>query len=293
MWAGGKTKVLKHYEPFMPKSVQSYYEPFLGGGAMFIRVMSAYQPTRVVLNDSNPAIIAIYESIQKHYDEFIRRLNTLESQYLEKSKIDRKQFYYDVRNEHAWHYEKWSRPIEAATLYFLLKTGFNGIYQLNKNTNGRYGTPSGLLNQRHQIYERGVMRWWQDALQRVTLSSQDWSSAVCDDNDAFYFFDPPYRDSYADYGRVFSDDDLLKLIDFCDRQQRVFLCNRDDDNWFCDKAKSLKVHHFHVSYTAGRRKKTDNGHEAKRAQEILLYKTDNARTRLDENAANIVPTLDV
>lgn len=274
MWAGGKTKVLKHYEPFMPYSFQSYYEPFLGGGAMFVRIMSTHKPSRVFLNDINPSIIAIYTSIQQHYEEFVSRLNILESQYLAKSKVDRKQFYYEIRNEHAWNYQGWSQPVEAATLYFLIKTGFNGIYQLNKNTNNRYGTPSGLLNQIYQIYDRDVVQWWHHALQHAVLSSQEWSSIVHEDDNAFYFFDPPYRNSYADYGRAFSDEELLKLIDFCDNQQRVFLCNRDDDNWFAGKTKSLNVHHFNIRYTAGRRKKTINGHEAKTAQEILLYKTD-------------------
>ena len=53
IWAGGKTKVLKHYAPFMPSSFETYYEPFFGGGAMFVHVMNTYQPKNVVINDIN------------------------------------------------------------------------------------------------------------------------------------------------------------------------------------------------------------------------------------------------
>jgi DNA adenine methylase len=274
MWAGGKTKVLKHYAPFMPTSFNTYYEPFFGGGAMFIHVMNEYKPKNVFINDINQDIVSIYRCIKENYDEFIQRLNDLESQYIPLEKDERKKLYYEVRNHHAWDYESWSKPYESATLYFLMKTGFNGVYQLNHNTNGRYGTPSGLLNQKTEVYDRSVVKWWNDALQNATITSEDWENSVKDDPSAFFFFDPPYRDSFADYGNSFNDDSLHKLIDFCDRQTKVFLANRADDEWFSGKSKSLSTHYFNITYTAGRRKKTEDGYTAKKAREILLYKTD-------------------
>lgn len=273
IWAGGKTRVLKHYAPFMPSApFSTYYEPFFGGGAMFVHVMNTYKPKNVVINDINDDVMNIYRSIRNEYDEFIDRVDSLESQYLPLSKEDRKKFYFDIRHLHAWNYQEWSKPFEAATLYFLMKTGFNGIYQLNKNTNGRYGTPSGLLNQKEKIYDRSVMLWWKQALQSVDIRSGDWKDAVTDDPDGFFFFDPPYRDSFADYGNGFDEKALLDLIDFADAQNKVFVANRADDNWFDDKAKSLSVHYFNITYTAGRRKKTTTGYAAKQAREILLYK---------------------
>jgi len=274
IWAGGKTKVLKHYAPFMPSApFSTYYEPFFGGGAMFVHVMNIYKPKNVVINDINHDVMNIYRSIRNDYDEFIGRVDSLESQYIPLNKDDRKKFYFDVRYLHAWNYQEWSKPFEAATLYFLMKTGFNGIYQLNKNTNGRYGTPSGLLNQTNSIYDRSIMLWWKQALQSVDIRSGDWRNAVTDDSNGFFFFDPPYRDSFADYGNGFGDDALLDLIDFADAQKSVFVANRADDDWFDDKAKSLNVHYFDITYTAGRRKKNDDGtYHAKKAREILLYK---------------------
>ena len=171
IWAGGKTKVLKHYAPFMPTAFETYYEPFFGGGAMFVHVMNTYRPKNVVINDINSDVINIYKAIKTDLDEFQQRLDSLESQYLPLSKEDRKKFYFDTRHLHAWNYQEWSPTFEAATLYFLMKTGFNGIYQLNKNTNGRYGTPAGLLNQKDKVYDRDVLKWWHDALQNVTIKS--------------------------------------------------------------------------------------------------------------------------
>lgn len=274
IWAGGKKKVLKHYAPFMPSSLQNYYEPFFGGGAMFVHVMNTYQPKNVVINDINSDVINIYNAIKTDLSNFQERLDSLESKYIPLSKEDRKKFYFDTRHLYAWEYQEWSKTFEAATLYFLMKTGFNGIYQLNKNTNGRYGTPSGLLNQKDKVYDRDVLNWWHEALQNVTIKSGDWKDAVDDDPNGFFFFDPPYRDSFADYGNGFGDDALTDLLDFADKQKLVFVANRADDDWFDGQSRSMSVHYFNITYTAGRRKKTEDGFEAKPAREILLYKTD-------------------
>jgi DNA adenine methylase len=274
MWAGGKNKMLKHYKPLMPASVISYCEPFFGGGAMFIYVMNTYSPEYACINDINPDIVRIYTSIKTDLEAFLTRLNALEAKYLPLSKEDRKKYYYVVRNEHAYDYKTWNKPYEAATLYFLMKTGFNGIFQINKNTNNRYGTPSGLLNQKDKVYDRDVIQWWHNALQRTDIHCSDWKDAAenCPE-DTFFFFDPPYRDSFANYNNAFSDDSLRELIQFCDNQSNVMLSNRDDDDWFQNECRTLNYIHFDIFYTAGRRKKTEEGYNAKKAREILLYNT--------------------
>ena len=131
VWAGGKNKMLKHYLPLMPTEVKSYCEPFFGGGAMFVYIIKTYNPSRLVINDINDDVMNIYRSIAYDYELFKKRLNELENTYIPLNKEDRKKYYFEVRNEHAYDYEQWSKPVEAATLYFLMKTGFNGIYQLN------------------------------------------------------------------------------------------------------------------------------------------------------------------
>ena len=274
-WAGGKTRLLKHYMPYFPNDMNTYCEPFFGGGAVFVHVVKTYNPKNIIINDINDDVMNIYRSIKSDLPEFLDRLNELQAQYIPLDKEARKKFYFEVRHAHAYDFETWSKPFESATLYFLMKTGFNGIYQLNNNTNGRYGTPAGLLNQKDTVYDIDVINWWHEALQNTQIMSTDWSDAVTnvEDKDAFFFFDPPYRDSFADYGNGFNDEQLLKLIDFATTCNSVMISNRDDDDWFKDKKKGLSHINIPVTYTAGRRKKTSDGFVAKPATEILLYKS--------------------
>lgn len=276
IWAGGKNKMLKHYKPHMPKTVDKYFEPFFGGGAMFIHVFNNYKPDEMVINDINTDIVRIYKTIKSDCDSFLKILDNLSQQYLPLNKENRKEFYYSLRHEHAYDYLKWDTTEEAATLYFLMKTGFNGIFQVNINTNNRFGTPSGLLNQKDKVYDKDVVLWWNKALQKTTILSGDWketTSLVKDIPDTFVFLDPPYRGSFTSYGQTFDDNDQKDLVEFAKKFEhtRVFLCNRDiDDNFYENILEDLLINKYPVTYTAGRRKKTVDGFEAKKATEVLI-----------------------
>ena len=274
IWAGGKNKMLKHYKPFMPKTVNTYCEPFFGGGAMYIHIVEKYAPKELIINDVNSDIVRIYKTIKSDCDNFISILDELSQEYLPLTKAERKKYYYSLRHKHAYDYVFWDNTKEAAVLYFLMKTGFNGIYQVNKNTNDRYGTPSGLLNQKTEVYDKQVVEWWNKSLQNTQIFSGDWKDCVSyveDKDNNFVFLDPPYRGSFTSYGQEFSDDHQNKLLDYVrsNKKTDVFLCNRDIEDGFYDNT-GLVINKFPVTYTAGRRKKTEDGFEAKPATELLI-----------------------
>lgn len=276
IWAGGKSKMLKHYKPFMPDDVKTYCEPFFGGGAMYINVINKHNPKELIINDINSDIVRIYKTIKSDCEDFTKVLDELSADYLPLDKARRKDFYYSLRHKHAYDYVSWDSTKEAAVLYFLMKTGFNGIYQVNKNTNDRYGTPSGLLNQRTKVYEKDVVLWWNKSLQNTQILSGDWKECVNyveDEENNFVFLDPPYRGSFTSYGQEFSDDDQIDLVKYVEKNQKtkVFLCNRDiGDDFYENNVNSAFIDKFPVTYTAGRRKKTDVGFEAKPATEVLI-----------------------
>lgn len=271
MWAGGKTKVLKYQLPYLPSTnITSYSEPFFGGGAMFLHIMQTYNPQEVYINDINDGIMNIYRSVKECPDEFCNVVDIFQSRYIPMSKEDRKKYFFEVRHAHAYDYHGWSKPFEAAVLYFLMKTSFNGIWQINKNTNGRYGTPAGLLNQKDVVYDKANIYVWNQMLANVNISVGDYTNCP---TASFTYFDPPYRDSFTKYGTSWDDGATEQLIEYAKHiDGNVMLCNRCDGSTFFDDRKGhLNLVRFPVTYTAGRRKKTTNGYAAKPATEILLY----------------------
>jgi len=279
MWAGGKTRLIKKYKEkeILPESFDKYIEPFVGAGAMFIWAYEKNPNAKFVINDSNESIMGIYRAVKKDTTEFMKHLDNLSDAYLPLNKENRKAFYYELRRQHAFEYEAWGQTQESATLYFLMKTGFNGIWQINKNTNGRFGTPSGLLNQKDKVYDKDNLLKWAKALKRCKLMVGDFQETLSEvTNDSYVFMDPPYRGSFTQYGVDFDDNLQESVITFLNdltaKGAYVMMSNRDiGDNFFESRQGTNDIIYFDVTYTAGRRKKNKDGtHSAKKAREILM-----------------------
>lgn len=281
MWAGGKNKMIPkyHISPGIPyNDYDCYVEPFFGGGAMMIHIAKQNKNIkRFVLNDINKEIIGIYDSIKSSVDSFMAECDVYVNKYLCLNKPDRKTFYYEIRNSYIKDYSNWNSIKESATLYFLMKTSFNGIYQTMKESNGRFATPAGLLNHKDFVYDKKNVILWSQFLQRVDIKSGDWKNCVEVNEKTFFFFDPPYRDSFTQYEQLFDDDCHKELIEFCvdadNSGHTVFYSNREtSDTFYLDNKKHLQIEYYDIFYTAGRRStKSDGKKAAKKAKEILLY----------------------
>ena len=201
------------------------------------------------------------------------------------------------RNEYQLDFEKWTPMDEAANLYFLMKTGFNGIWQTKnwskkspppesiKKAIGRFNTPCGLLNQGtllkngkiKQVYDKDDVLAWNEALKNCTLTSRDFKDTFeYIDRDSYVFLDPPYRGSFTQYGVDFDDNLQQSVLDFFnaskDKGAHVLFSNRDiGDGFWEERLGNNQMIYIDVTYTAGRRKKTENGFEAKKAREILMF----------------------
>ena len=309
MWAGGKNKMIPKYleNPGIPYSgYDTYVEPFFGGGAMMIHIYEN-NPTvkHFVLNDVNKELVGLYLAIRDHLDEFVLECDAYCTHYLALTDKDkRKAYYYEIRKKYATDYHEWSAAKESATLYFLMKTAFNGIWQTTQWANGRFCTPSGLLNHKDSVYDKENVVEWHKFLQKVSIHSGQWDQC-CDSvqGRAFYFFDPPYRDSFTQYGTSFDDTRHQQLIDYCKTADQaghlVMYCNRDaNDDFYTKNQGHLGIEYYDIKYTAGRRATdvvSEDGQEdktvrtAKSAKEVLLYSPAIKTMNCSKTATKIEP----
>lgn len=272
MWAGGKRRLLPAYRPLLPARPAAYVEPFAGSAALFADVALRWPGVPAALGDSNAELVSLYRMVRDAPEALVAHCAALEAEWMPKSAAQRKDFYYVLRRRY------WSlKDGEEATalLYFLMRTGFNGIWQTCRESQGRYGTPVGLANQRDRVFDPDVVRAWSRALAGADIAARDWRETPLEAG-AFLFCDPPYRGSFADYGRPFSDADLADLAAWCRKAARergctAWISNRDLGDAYLDEiAGDAERHAFPVTYTAGRRLRTEDGHAAKKATEILL-----------------------
>lgn len=173
-WAGGKGRLLEQFAPLLPKKYARYFEPFLGGGALFFGL----RPKKARLSDVNAELVDCYTAVRDDVDSLIAEL---------KRHRYEKDHFYRVR---ALDPRSLSLPARAARTIFLNKTAFNGLYRVNSS--GQFNVPFG----RHrdpQFCDEDNLRACCRALRKVELIVADFTDVLKKSNEGdFVYFDPPY-----------------------------------------------------------------------------------------------------
>ena len=119
-WAGGKRQIINELKKYVPDSYNTYYEPFVGGGALLFELM----PKNAVINDQNEELMNVYNVLcnDEKYTKMCRLLNSYE-------KNNNEEFYYEIRNKdrHKKNMSKMSDYTKAARTIYLNKACFNGL----------------------------------------------------------------------------------------------------------------------------------------------------------------------
>jgi DNA adenine methylase len=177
-WAGGKRSLLPQLLAFVPPKIKTYYEPFIGGGAVFFELARLGRFKRARLADHNEELIRCYAAIKRNVAEVVRALD--EHRYDEEA-------YYRVRELDP---DKLSDPARAARTIYLNRCGFNGLYRVNKS--GRFNVPFGHYV-RPRLVQPERLRLVAEALQNADLEAGDFETAVAGAGRGdFIYFDPPY-----------------------------------------------------------------------------------------------------
>jgi len=191
-WAGGKRFLAEKILEILPKKINTYFEPFVGGGAIFFALAKEKRFKRVVLSDTNEELIITYKAIRDSVEDVIKHLKTLEDQYkLKKEKGKEEAYYYNARKmDRDERFADLDLSIRAARFIFLNRTGFNGLWRVNL---------SGYCNVPHGKYKNPKILDKANLLQ-VSKCLQDANIGVADFEQATYYakkgdiiyLDPPF-----------------------------------------------------------------------------------------------------
>ena len=176
-WAGGKHRLLAQYAPYFPTHCTTYFEPFLGGGAVFF----ARAPQRAVLADINPELVNVYTCLRDDPEAVIALLTTHAARH-------NHDHYYAMR---ALQPPQLAPAERAARLIYLNRTCFNGLYR--ENASGAFNVPMGRYLH-PQICNAANLRAVSAVLQRAEIVHAPFAAVVerAQAGD-FVYFDPPYH----------------------------------------------------------------------------------------------------
>jgi DNA adenine methylase len=166
-------------DPLLPDGFRRYFEPFVGGAALFFSLRARGFDAPAFLSDVNAELVDCYRAVRDDVDGVIRALR-------EDHKYER-DHYYAVR---AWKPAQLPPAKRAARTIFLNKTGYNGLYRVNRS--GQFNVPFGRFTN-PQLCDAENLRACSRALQGVSIENADYASvtgrAKAGD---FVYFDPPY-----------------------------------------------------------------------------------------------------
>ncbi len=184
-WVGGKRQLLKDIEPHLPEEVRNgkadYYEPFIGGGAVFFHL----QPKRAVINDNNEELVNLYRVIKDYPSELVEDL---------KKHSNEEEYFYEIRglDRDRETFLKLNDVERASRIIFLNKTCYNGLFRVNSA--GEFNTPFGRYRNPNIVNEitiRAIHNYFVN--NDVTILNTDFESALENINQgSFVYFDPPY-----------------------------------------------------------------------------------------------------
>jgi DNA adenine methylase len=196
-WPGGKRNLVDRILPLVPLQFNRYFEPFLGGGALFFSL----QPAKAYLSDKNTELIQMYLQVRNRPKAVIRELRKLQNT---------EEDYYRIRSVRPT-----SDPRGAARLIYLITLAFNGIYRVNLK--GEFNVPYGYKTHLDPCDETRILKA-SELLKKALIRDQDFEEALADaGKDDVVYLDPPYTVAHGNNGfikynaKIFSWQDQVRL----------------------------------------------------------------------------------
>ena len=240
-WVGGKSQLLPEIRQRYPQTITKYCEPFVGGGAVLFDILQTFHPQEVLINDINPELINLYETIRDTCKELIQILEAFQNDYQNTPENERQDFYLEKRatyNHFIIEHNPLNNLEKAALFIFLNKTCFNGLYRVNRK--GLFNVPfnkaaNPLICDKENLKECHLL------LQNVQMHVGDYT--YCRDfidSNTFVYLDPPYTpltesSSFTSYNENnFTDQQQLELGKFiseiANKGARIVASNSDPKN---------------------------------------------------------------
>lgn len=272
-WAGGKAKLIPQieqhiFEHLTLDDIDTYVEPFIGGGALFFYLCSKFNIKNKVISDVNKELINCYQVIKENHTKLLAELETIQIFYnsLEDLEEKKEHFYY-IRSEFNKNIQniEYDKIQQAVYFIYLNKIGFNGLYRVNKK--GLFNVPFGQRI-KTSLFDKKNIENIAQILKDTTILHGDYQETrqFANKNTLFYF-DPPYRpistsSSFTSYTESsFNDKNQIALKEFCDeiKEQgaKIVLSNSDpipndpEDTFFDDLFKSYDIFRIQANRAIG------------------------------------------
>lgn len=231
-WVGGKSQIIDEIFTHFPKSIDTYIEPFIGGGSVIINLLLKVENNEIECNkficgDINYCLISMYNTIKNNPTKLIDTLEKLKGDF-EKSENKEEHYYLKRLEYNKIKKNKDDNILLSGLFIFLNKTCFRGVYR--ENSKGEYNVPYGNYKSL-KIYESENILNLSLLFNKynVEFINNTYDNILLDKSyKSFIYLDPPYypenSTSFTKYtSGDFLQEDHLKLFNILKSNNFIFL----------------------------------------------------------------------
>lgn len=271
-WAGGKRQIIDKLKMYVPYEYNTYYEPFVGGGALLFEL----SPKKAVINDYNEELMNVFNCIKDEvrFNKMCLELNHHEANHSE-------EYYYEIRNKDRdkIKFKKLADYKRAARTIYLNKACFNGLYRVNSKN--EFNVPFGkkVKVNTYEGQNLGIIHSYLN-FNDVEVLSVDFEESVKNAKEGdFIYFDPPYDsetstfNSYTENGFGKVEQERLARVykELSDRGCYVMLSNHNT------KLVQELYKDFNIHVIEAKRNINANGKKRGKVEEVIITNYENKK----------------
>ncbi len=271
-WAGGKRQIIDKLKEYVPDEYDTYYEPFVGGGALLFELA----PKKAVINDLNEELMNVYNCLcnEEKFKKMCNLLNHYEAEHSE-------EFYYEIRNKdkNKNAYNRLSDYTKAARTIYLNKACFNGLYRVNSKN--EFNVPFGKKT-KINTYEGSNLITVSNYLTMndIKIQSVDFEESLKTAKKGdFVYIDPPYDSDTSTFNNYtedgFGKEEQRRLAQvYKDLDKRgVYVMLSNHNTTLINEL--YKNYHIHI--IEAKRNINANGKKRGKVEEVIITNYENKR----------------
>ena len=245
-WSGNKSRHLRHIIPYIPDDYNTYYEPFIGSGALFLKL----QPKKWVINDVNKDLINVWENVKNNPEIIIYLFEKFGKEFKPMSKQKKIEYCRNITET----IDKMPYNIIRATIFMLMKfcvymgniiiknkfyfMGLdlhisiqNRCFFLEKNNYNNLNKVAEYLNSSNGLI---LNKDYKEVLNKVK-------------KDDFVFLDPPYVEDH-DYGFNYNSGEKLDNKFIMELYKEVQKLDKKKVKWMMTQAETKEIKNIFKDY---------------------------------------------
>lgn len=262
-WTGGKRKLIENIKKYFPDKYNRYFEPFIGGGALFFNL----EIENSTICDSNSELINFYKIVRDFPNELLEESD---------KHINDKEYYLSIRE---WdRLDTWIEKTDlerAGRFLYLNKTAYSGMWRVNLSN--QHNVPFAdyksvrLFGDFEKYIDKELLIKASNLLKTTNIIDDSYKNIQPNNNDLVYL-DPPYDNTWTNYTKEgFNKNSQEDLADYCfelDQENINFILSNNSTENIFNLYEGFNIIEVKSGQSISGRH--DKGEKRKKATEVII-----------------------